>query len=176
MEIPTVPTDRLDKFVFIAGLWVVLISFFGPRYLAFLYEEKKYSLDTDARIHKLEIGNANAKINDLRRKIKSATENIENISLEKAVKSQMEFENESKNIEEIFKESEIKDAKLFGLSEQMKYYDREIKFLEKSSWFGLVIGVLMSVYGFWHWRKVENIYDASLAFTKDANKSSHSAN
>lgn len=172
MEIPTVPTDRLDKFLFIAGLWVVLISFFGPRYLVFLYEEKKYSLDTDARINTFATVNTIAKVNDIRSKVKSATENIENISLEEAEKLQMEFENELKNVEEIYKEIQIKDAKLLGLFDQIKYYDREIKFLKKLSWFGLAIGVLMSVYGFWHWRKVENIYDASLAFAKDVNKSS----
>ncbi len=151
MQIPSLPTDNLYKFLAFSGLLLILISTLGAPYSKLILMESLMKASTDLEIYKAEVDFLSEKTKILEDKKKNKT-----LSNSKLISATEDLRDNTHKI----KISQIRATNAFSL-EKAKLESLEI--LEEYQLVGLVFGYLLASFGFVLWyAKVQKISDIRL--------------
>lgn len=160
MNLPSVPTDSLYKFLAIAGLFSLLLFIVAPQYLAHQTRINIITLAVDIEIAELEVG--------------YNTKDIE--AVEEAVKEEDEksqkLDNEILSLHEKAKEKNRQNQRriveLKSKSKLIDYYKQLILRLIIIGTFGSMISSFAMLYGFYRWYvKVQKPLDSQVSLLNE---------
>ncbi|TMP39074.1 hypothetical protein [Pseudoalteromonas rubra] len=147
MQLPSIPTDNLYKFLSISGIWIFLIFLFIPQYLLHITYEKVREIKIESSIIFLELEGIEEQQRALKDLI-AAEENKMNNN-EKAKTDHLE--SKLTDIIKFTKDLQIARIKHEAKTEEIKYYYSKLIKLDAIQSYGVFGGVFISLLGFILW-------------------------
>lgn len=163
MQLPSIPTDNLYKFLSISGLWIFLVFMFIPHYFIHITLDKKRGLELSDTILNIELDSITTESIE----IEYAIELVNKIDIKGDVDASKNLLNiinklESRNINVIAsqKEHRIARAKQKAELDEAEYYIAKLTWFTAIQIFGTILGGFMSLIGFICWYfKIQRIED-----------------
>lgn len=141
MQIPTLPTDNLYKFIALSGLLIVLVSFFIPICIMHQVNMQRFDIEADVNVAIEESRRLENKTNLLRQSMKDKS-----ITKEEARLKNDEFD-------KISEKNTMNGIRLKSQLNKLKFTIEEIKDLKWLVLIGCGLGVVIAWAGFLLWYK-----------------------
>lgn len=146
-----VPTDNIFKFCAIIGLIIIFSSSYYTHNKDIELKLQKNNFNTDNRILNIEINTLTVKVKSLKREVESKLEAEDKIEAEEKfyyLNLVTDYEN---------KESELKktNEEQLGKANAITIYDNAIKTYYILFFISVIMGILLSIFGFYKWYRIE---------------------
>ncbi|MEJ6121350.1 hypothetical protein MT390_05625 [Vibrio sp. 2-Bac 85] len=165
MQLPSIPTDNLYKFLSISGLWIFFIFIFIPEYIIYITSEKIRNIELNGVILSIESSALSKESREIEYLLK-----LEENKLKAEIKTNEELDaikstgvilnDRNDKVSALIKNSKIAMAKHKIKLDEVKYYLTRLNFLKFIQNYGMFFGFCMSLIGFISWYfKIQRIED-----------------